>query len=136
MSAWIATALAVATAAMSAITVVNAGSCGPGGTHNCFNLPTTIDFSSVPEISNQIVSEEKPSQKNKTAHGRAIGGGSVYGPDFWGKSATRTNAGRWLFLVIGVTGRLDRGLTVFQNPIGTPPRMCEKESELLAKWLA
>jgi hypothetical protein len=63
MSAWIATALAVATAAMSAITVVNAGSCGPGGTHNCFNLPTTIDFSSVPEISNQIVSEEKPGQK-------------------------------------------------------------------------
>src|ERR1700730_7036183 len=47
MSAWIATALAVAIGAMSAITSVNAGSCGPGSTPNCFNIPTTIDFSRV-----------------------------------------------------------------------------------------
>ena len=66
MSAWIATALAVAIGAMSAITSVNAGSCGPGSTPNCFNIPTTIDFSSVPEISKQIVSEEKPGQNKNS----------------------------------------------------------------------
>jgi len=69
MSAWIATTIAVAAIAMSAITAVNAGSCGPGGTRNCFNLPTTIDFSSVSEISKQIVSEEKTGQKQKQPTG-------------------------------------------------------------------
>jgi hypothetical protein len=59
MSAWIATALAVAIAAVLPVTAVNAGSCAPGDTHNCFNIPATIDFSSVPEISKQIVTEEK-----------------------------------------------------------------------------
>jgi hypothetical protein len=82
MSAWIATALAVATAAMSAITVVNAGSCGQGDTHNCFNLPTTIDFSSVPEISNQIVSEEKPGQKQKQPTGEPSAAAPYTGPMF------------------------------------------------------
>src|SRR3984893_8997782 len=69
MSAWIATTIAVAAIAMSAITAVNAGSCGPGGTRNCFNLPTTIDFSSVSVISKQIVSEEKNGQKQKQPTG-------------------------------------------------------------------
>jgi hypothetical protein len=69
MSAWIATALAVAIAAVSPITGVNAGPCAPGNTHNCFNVPATIDFSSVPEISKQIVSQEKtgPPQQQKPA---------------------------------------------------------------------
>jgi hypothetical protein len=63
MSAWIATALAVAVTAISPITAVNAGSCAPGNTHNCFNIPATIDFSSVPEISKQIVGEAKSEEK-------------------------------------------------------------------------
>jgi hypothetical protein len=50
------------------------------------------------------------------------GGGSVYGSDFWGKSATRTNASRWLFLVIGVTGRFDYGLTVSQQTVASVSR--------------
>ena len=63
MSAWIATTIAVAAIAMSAITAVNAGSCAPGSTQNCFNIPATIDFSSVSEISKQIVGEVKSGEK-------------------------------------------------------------------------
>jgi hypothetical protein len=69
MSAWIATALTVAITAMSAITAVNAGSCPPGSTHNCFDLPERIDFSSVPEISKQIVSDDNTGQKQKQPTG-------------------------------------------------------------------
>jgi len=65
MSAWIATALAATITAVSPITGVNAGPCAPGTTHNCFNIPATINFSSVPEISNQIVSQEKTSLKQQ-----------------------------------------------------------------------
>ena len=82
MSAWIATAVAVAIGAMSAITSVNAGSCGPGSTPNCFNIPTTIDFSSVPEISKQIVSEEKPGQKQKQPTGEPPAAAPYTGPIF------------------------------------------------------
>ena len=82
MSAWIATALAVVAAAMSTITAVSAGSCGPGSTHNCFNLPTTIDFSSVPEISKQIVSEEKTGQKQKQPTGEPPAAAPYTGPIF------------------------------------------------------
>jgi len=35
---------------------------------------------------------------------RAAAPGLLYGPDFWGEPATGTGAGRWVFLVIGVTG--------------------------------
>jgi len=63
MSAWIATALAIAITAILPITAVNAGSCDPGSTHNCFNIPATIDFSSVSEISKQIVGEVKSGEK-------------------------------------------------------------------------
>ena len=82
MSAWIATALAVVATAVSAITAVSAGSCGPGSTHNCFNLPTTIDFSSVPEISKQIVSEEKTGQKQKQPTGEPPAAAPYTGPIF------------------------------------------------------
>ena len=63
MSAWIATALAIAITAILPITAVNAGSCAPRSTPNCFNIPATIDFSSVPEISKQIVGETKSGEK-------------------------------------------------------------------------
>jgi hypothetical protein len=82
MSGWIATTIAVAAIAMSAITAVNAGSCGPGGTRNCFNLPTTIDFSSVSEISKQIVSEEKTGQKQKQPTGEPPAAAPYTGPIF------------------------------------------------------
>src|SRR6202043_375780 len=82
MSAWIAPALAVAIGAMSAITSVNAGSCGPGSTPSWFNIPTSIDFSSVPEISKQIVSEEKPGQKQKQPTGEPPVAAPYTGPIF------------------------------------------------------
>jgi hypothetical protein len=82
MSAWIATAFAAAIGAMSAITSVNAGSCGPDSTPNCFNIPTTIDFSSVPEISKQIVSEEKLGQKQKQPTGEPPAPAPYTGPIF------------------------------------------------------
>jgi len=65
MSAWIATALAVTITAVLPITGVNAGPCAPGTIHNCFNIPATVNFSSVPEISNQIVGQEKTGQKQQ-----------------------------------------------------------------------
>ena len=114
MSAWIATALAVAIGAMSAITSVNAGSCGPGSTPNCFNIPTTIDFSSVPEISKQIVSEEKPGQKQRQPTGsprrrlpiRARFLGQVRAQD---ERRSLAIPGHWS------DGTVDPGLTAFQN---------------------
>jgi len=63
------TALTVAVSAMSFITAVNAGSCAPGSTQNCFNMPGRLDFSSVPVISQQIVSEEKTDSKQKQPTG-------------------------------------------------------------------
>jgi hypothetical protein len=66
MSAWIATALTGAISAISAITTVNAGSCAPGNTQNCFNMLGRLDFSSVPVISQQIVSEEKTDLKQNS----------------------------------------------------------------------
>jgi len=53
---------AFALAAISAATAVDAGPCARDHSRNCFDLPATINFNSVPEISNQIVSEEKIKQ--------------------------------------------------------------------------
>jgi hypothetical protein len=36
-----------------------AGSCAHDKSRNCLDVPATVNFSSVPEISNQIVSQEK-----------------------------------------------------------------------------
>jgi hypothetical protein len=63
MSAWISTALAIAITTMSATTAIKAGPCAPGSTHNCFDIPAKIDFSSVPEISKRIATDEKTVQK-------------------------------------------------------------------------
>jgi len=65
MSAWIATAFAVAITAGLAITAANAGPCGPGSTRHCFNIPARVDFSSVPEISKRIATDERTGQKQK-----------------------------------------------------------------------
>ena len=59
MKVWVPTTLLSALTAVWAATVVNAGSCARDTSRNCLNVPATINFSSVPEISNQIVGEEK-----------------------------------------------------------------------------
>jgi hypothetical protein len=46
---------------------------------------------------------ERREDQTKTQE-RAVDAGSLYRPNFSGKSATRTNAAAWLFPVIGVTG--------------------------------
>src|SRR6266850_3595716 len=57
--------LVLALLAVWAAAVATAEPCSRDKSHNCFNLPATINFSSVPEISNQIVSQEKPQQLQK-----------------------------------------------------------------------
>ena len=41
---------------------VDAGSCARDKSRNCFDVPATINFSSVPEISDRIAGEEKVKQ--------------------------------------------------------------------------
>jgi hypothetical protein len=67
---------------MSATTAVNAGSCVPGSTRNCLNIPATFDFSSVPEISKQIASDENTGQKQKQPTGEPPPPASYTGPIF------------------------------------------------------
>jgi len=81
MSAWIATALAFAVTAVSAITV-DAGPCKPGSTHNCLNIPGRIDFSSVPEISKGIARDEKTRQPQKQPTAEPAAPASYKGPTF------------------------------------------------------
>ena len=59
MKVWVATPLAFAFSAVCAATAVDAGPCARDKSRNCFDVPATINFSSVPEISNQIVNEQK-----------------------------------------------------------------------------
>src|SRR6516162_410148 len=51
--------LAFALSAVWAATAADAGPCARDKSRNCFDLPPTVNFSSVSEISNQIVDEEK-----------------------------------------------------------------------------
>jgi hypothetical protein len=44
---------------------VKAEPCSRDNSRNCLNLPATINFSSVPEISKQIVNQEKLQQLQK-----------------------------------------------------------------------
>ena len=62
MKVWVPTTLLSALTAVWAATVVNAGPCARDTSRNCLNVPATINFSSVPEISNRIVGEEKINQ--------------------------------------------------------------------------
>ena len=45
---------------------VDAASCAAKTRHNCLNIPATVNFSSVPEISKEIVSEEPAAAKPTT----------------------------------------------------------------------
>ena len=52
----VATAVVVALACAAGPAL--AGPCSPHSARNCLKLPATINFDAVPEISNQIVSQE------------------------------------------------------------------------------
>jgi hypothetical protein len=56
------TALLSALAAAWVATAAQADPCARENSRNCFNVPATINFSSVPEISNQIVGTERLKQ--------------------------------------------------------------------------
>jgi len=73
MKVWVPIAVALGLSAVWVATAVNAGPCGRDKSRNCLDLPATINFSSVPEISNQIVKEEKikPAPLKNPAEGAA-----------------------------------------------------------------
>lgn len=49
------------------ITAAEGASCRAKKNHNCFDTPATVNFSAVPDISKQIVSEEPDAEKPKTS---------------------------------------------------------------------
>lgn len=59
-------ALTIVTSAASAASAVDAASCAAKKHHNCLNVPATVNFSSVPDISKEIVSEEPVAAKPTT----------------------------------------------------------------------
>jgi hypothetical protein len=59
MKVLVPTTLLLALTAVLAATAGQAGPCARDSSRNCLNVPATINFSSVPEISNQIVGQEK-----------------------------------------------------------------------------
>ncbi len=58
MSAWIPTALAIAITAVTSATAAAGGPCSRENSRNCLNFPAVLNFTSVPTISEQIVTEE------------------------------------------------------------------------------
>lgn len=66
MKFWVPTALALAVAAVVAAPAVDAGSCGPKKGRHCLDSGTVVNFSAVPEISRQIVSQEPAAAKPDT----------------------------------------------------------------------
>jgi hypothetical protein len=68
MSAWIPTALAIAITAVTSATAASGGPCSRENSRNCLNFPAVLNFSSVPTISEQIVTEEhtNPRQQKLT----------------------------------------------------------------------
>jgi hypothetical protein len=64
MSVWIPTTLAVAITA-AIVTSADAGSCSRENSRTCLNFPAVVNFSSVPTISEQIVTQEPTNQKQQ-----------------------------------------------------------------------
>jgi hypothetical protein len=60
-------ALAMTIAAVAAATTAEAASCRIKKNNNCFDAPATVNFSTVPQISEQIVSDEPAAEKPKTS---------------------------------------------------------------------
>ena len=67
MKFWVLTAVTLAIGAASATSPVDAASCGTKKHANCLSLPATVNFSSVPDISKQIVAEEPAAAKPTTS---------------------------------------------------------------------
>ena len=104
MSAWIPTALAIAITAVTSATAAGGGPCSRENSRNCLNFPAVLNFSSVPTISEQIVTEEhtNPRQQKLTIDPPAAA--PYYRTDLWDKLG-ETGADRWISVVIGVRGR-------------------------------
>jgi hypothetical protein len=66
MKLWVSIALTLVLSAISAAGPVDAASCRTKSHGNCLGLPATVNFSSVPDISKQIVSEEPAAVKPNT----------------------------------------------------------------------
>ncbi len=66
MKFWVLTAAILIVSAASAAGTADAASCGTKRHGNCLSLPATVNFSSVPDISKQIVSEEPAAEKPNT----------------------------------------------------------------------
>lgn len=66
MRRWILAAISLAIAAASAAGSVEAAPCGPKPSRHCFATPAALNFSSVPAISKQIVSDERAPEKPVT----------------------------------------------------------------------
>jgi hypothetical protein len=62
MSAWISTALAVVIVFVAMNESASAGPCSRENSRNCLQFPAVLNFNSVPTISEQIVTEEHPTQ--------------------------------------------------------------------------
>jgi hypothetical protein len=65
MSAWIPTALAIAITSVTSATAAGGGPCSRENSRNCLNFPAVLNFSSVPTISEQIVTEEHTDPKQQ-----------------------------------------------------------------------
>ena len=55
MKPWVSNAVAVAIAASCWTGACNARQCAHSRARNCLNLPATLNFSSVPDVSNPVV---------------------------------------------------------------------------------
>jgi hypothetical protein len=66
MKLWALTAATLVISGAWAAAVADAASCSTKSHGNCLSLPATVNFSSVPEISKQIVNEEPPAEKPNT----------------------------------------------------------------------
>jgi hypothetical protein len=65
MKSWVSPTLALVLLVVSGMTAAKADPCVRDKSRNCLNVPATINFSSVPEISKQIVGKETPQQPQK-----------------------------------------------------------------------
>jgi hypothetical protein len=67
MRFWGSIGLFLAICVASAATTAEAASCRAKKNQNCFDTPVTVNFSTVADISKQIVSEEPAAEKPKTS---------------------------------------------------------------------
>jgi hypothetical protein len=58
--------LLLAIGSLSAATAADAAPCRVKKNQNCFDISTAVNFTTVPEISNEIVSQEPAVEKPKT----------------------------------------------------------------------